>query len=204
VSAPAATAGRGSPRRVMWTAFLGLAAVVVVFDQVSKALVLDRFDPASPHADPGAVGGPTRVIGDLVRIALTYNDGGIFGVFGQSATILGIASLGVIAMIVLVEAREGVRNPLLTAALGLLLGGAIGNLIDRLRFGHVVDWVDTGLGDLRWYTFNVADAAISIAIVLLLVAGIAGHRLGRLTGTPTSKPTTDLGRASEPSGRGVR
>ena len=50
----------------------------------------------------------------------------------------------------------------------MLLGGAIGNLIDRLRFGHVVDWVDMGLGDLRWYTFNVADAAISVAIVLLL------------------------------------
>jgi signal peptidase II len=188
----------------MWAAFLGLAAVVVMFDQVSKALVLDRFNPASPHADPGAAGGPTRVIGDLVRIALTYNDGGIFGIFGQSATILGIASLGVIAMIVLVEAREGLRNPLLTVALGLLLGGAIGNLTDRLRFGHVVDWVDTGLGDLRWYTFNVADAAISIAIVLLLVVGIAGHRLGRLTGVPPTHPATDLGRAGEPSGRGVR
>jgi signal peptidase II len=188
----------------MWAAFLGLAALVVVVDQVSKALVLDRFDPASPHAQPGTPGGPTRVLGDLVRIALTYNDGGIFGIFGQSATILGIASIGVIAFIVLVEAREGIRNPLLTVALGLLLGGAIGNLIDRLRFGHVVDWVDTGLGDLRWYTFNVADAAISIAIVLLVVVGVAGHRLGRLTGTTTPESATDLAPAGEASGRGVR
>jgi signal peptidase II len=188
---------------MMWALFFGLAALIVTLDQVSKALVLDRFHPASPHADPASPGGPTRIVGDLVRIALTYNDGGIFGIFGQSATVLGIASLGVIALIVLVESREGLRNPLLTVGLGLLLGGAIGNLIDRLRFGRVVDWVDTGLGDLRWYTFNVADAAISIAIVILLVVGVAGHRLGRLTGAPSADSST-MGHASEPSGRGVR
>jgi signal peptidase II len=71
---------------------------------------------------------------------------------------------------------------MLTVALGLLLGGAIGNLLDRLRFGHVVDFVDMGIGSTRWYTWNVADAAISIAIVLLLAHGLLGHRLGRWTG----------------------
>ena len=83
---------------------------------------------------------------------------------GRSAPLLGIASLGVIAVIVWVQARQGVHSLLLTVALGLLLGGAVGNLLDRLRFGHVVDWVDTGIGDARFYTFNVADSAISIAV----------------------------------------
>ena len=76
-----------------------------------------------------------------------------------------------IGLIVAYHARSG-RSPYMSVALGLLLGGAIGNLIDRLRLGHVVDFVDTGIGDLRWYTFNVADAAISIAILLLILAAI--------------------------------
>ena len=64
------------------------------------------------------------------------------------------------------------RSLYLSIALGLLLGGALGNLIDRLRLGYVVDFVDVGIGDLRFYTFNVADAAISTAIVLLLAVAI--------------------------------
>ena len=68
-----------------------------------------------------------------------------------------------IGLIVVYEWREGTRSWLLTLALGLLLGGAIGNFIDRLRFGYVIDFVDMGIGDSRFYTFNVADAAISIA-----------------------------------------
>ena len=59
-----------------------------------------------------------------------------------------------------------------TIALGLLLGGAIGNLIDRLRYGYVVDFVDMGIGQWRFYTFNVADAAITTAIVLLLAMAV--------------------------------
>ena len=107
------------------------------------------------------------------------NDGGIFGLLGSSAPILGIASLGVIAVIVWVQARQGVHSLLLTIALGLLLGGAVGNLLDRVRYGHVVDWVDTGIGNARFYTFNVADSAISIAVLLLLGIGLAGAEAGR-------------------------
>jgi signal peptidase II len=61
---------------------------------------------------------------------------------------------------------------MLSITLGLLLGGALGNLIDRVRLGYVVDFVDAGIGSLRWYTFNVADASISCAIVLLLIVAL--------------------------------
>ena len=80
--------------------------------------------------------------------------------------------------IVVYMAREGTRSHwLLTVALGLLLGGAIGNLIDRLRLAYVIDWVDMGIGEMRWYTFNVADAAISGALLLLIVITLLGERL---------------------------
>jgi len=80
-------------------------------------------------------------------------------------------SLFVIGLIVLYHRQVG-SSLYLSIALGLLLGGALGNVTDRLRLGYVVDFVDIGIGDLRWYTFNVADAAISIAIVMLIGAAL--------------------------------
>jgi signal peptidase II len=174
-----------------WGLFLGIGGVVVVLDQATKAWVTSTHPPASPFAPPGSPEAPVPVLGDLVRIAVTHNDGGIFGLFGASATLLGLASLGVIAIIVVLEARQGIGSPLLTVALGLLLGGAIGNVIDRLRMGYVVDWVDMGLGRTRWYTFNVADAAISTSIVLLLALGLLGPRLGRLAGSAAQAGPVD-------------
>ena len=77
----------------------------------------------------------------------------------------------VIGLIVWYHARSG-RNLLISIALGLLLGGALGNLVDRVRFGYVVDWVDAGIGTIRFWTFNVGDAAISVAILLLLLIAL--------------------------------
>ena len=91
--------------------------------------------------------------------------------FSGQALPFALVSLVVVALIVVYHARGG-RNAYLSITLGLLLGGALGNLTDRIRLGYVVDFVDAGIGDLRWYTFNVADAAISFAILLLLAASI--------------------------------
>lgn len=160
-----------------WLVFFGLALGVVVADQASKAVIDSSFKLASTHGTIAGFGEPTQVIGDLVRIAKSYNDGGLFGLFDAAAPILALASLVVIGILVVVQARSGPRASwLTTVALGLLLGGAIGNLLDRIRFGYVIDWVDMGIGSWRFYTFNVADSAISIAIVLLLVAAIFGRQ----------------------------
>jgi signal peptidase II len=174
-----------------WVVFGAIGGTVIVVDQATKAWVEAGFELAAPSAPAGAANAPTPVIGELVRIARTWNDGGVFGLFGDSATVLGIASVAVIGVILWIQATSGVKSPLLTVALGLLFGGAIGNLIDRLRFGHVIDWVDTGIGSLRFYTFNVADAAISIAVVLLIAMSLLGPRLGRLVGAG-SRPTETL------------
>ncbi len=147
--------------RPLWSGFGALSAAIVVADQLTKAWVVDTV----PR------GGSIEVIGDLVRLVVTHNTGAIFGLFRDQAGLFALASLGVLALIAVYHGRSG-RSPYLTLTLGLLFGGAIGNLADRIRLGYVVDFVDAGIGDLRFYTFNVADAAISAAILLLVLLAI--------------------------------
>jgi signal peptidase II len=154
----AAVVTRGRPR---WLLFATLAIGVLVADQLTKAWVAANV-PA---------GQPVRVIDDFVRLVISHNTGGLFGMFRDLAPIFALASVGVIGLIVLYHARSG-RSLVLTTALGLLLGGALGNLVDRVRLGYVLDFVDAGIGDLRWYTFNVADASISTALLLLVLLAL--------------------------------
>ena len=117
------------------------------------------------------------MIGDLVRLVHSHNSGALFGLFQDQALLFGLVSIGVVGLIVWYHGSSG-RNTLLSVALGLLLGGALGNMLDRLRLGYVVDFVDAGIGDLRFYTFNVADSAITCAILLLLATAFLPGRFG--------------------------
>jgi signal peptidase II len=159
--APACTAGAGATRAPLWIPFVALAAAVVAADQATKAWLVSFLMPG--EASP--------VIGDYLRLVNSQNNGGLFGLLRGQALPFAVLSLGVVALIVLYHARSG-RNPYLTLTMGLLLGGAIGNLADRIRLGYVVDFVDAGIGTVRWYTFNVADASISLAIVLMILASL--------------------------------
>lgn len=154
---PAATTRPGS--RARWPIFLGLAAVVVVADQLAKAWLVSFLRP----------GERTEVVGDYVRLMHSQNTGALFGLFRDSAPLFGVVSIGVVGVILWFHRSSG-RNTLLSIALGLLLGGALGNMADRFRLGYVVDFVDLGVGSLRFYTFNVADMAVSGAILLLLLS----------------------------------
>jgi len=147
--------------RPIWPIFLGLAAAVVVADQLTKAWIAATLAP----------GASMSIIGDNLRLVNSQNNGALFGMFRDNAALFGLISIAVVGLIVAYHARTG-RSPYLSVALGLLLGGALGNMTDRLRLGYVVDFVDAGLGNLRWYTFNVADAAISCAIVMLLLLAL--------------------------------
>ena len=173
--------------RRRWTLFVVVALVVVLADQISKLWVDANFAVAPVHPAPGFAS-PTPILGDFVRIAKAYNSGGIFGLFGNTALILAISSTVVIALIVVYQWREGTRSAWpLALALGLLLGGAVGNFIDRIRLGAVVDFVDMGIGAWRWYTFNVADAAISTALLLFVLIGLFGERIAaRLQDRPAN------------------
>jgi signal peptidase II len=166
-------------RRGRWLLFAAVAVVIIVADQLSKLWIDANFAQASVYAPVGTTQ-PTPVLNGFVRIAKAYNTGGIFGLFGNTAPILALSSTVVIALIFAYQWREGSRVAWpLSLALGLLLGGAIGNFLDRVRLGAVVDFVDMGIGDWRWYTFNVADAAISTSLLLFILLALFGERLNR-------------------------
>jgi signal peptidase II len=170
---------RGRPR---WAPFLGLAALVIALDQLTKAWLTSFLAP----------GRSVSVVGDLVMLVHSQNTGGIFGMFRGQGFAFGLISLVVIGLIVLFHARSD-RSLYVSVALGFLLGGAGGNLIDRLRVGYVVDFVDAGIGSLRWYTFNVADASISFAIVLLLAVSVwPWLATGRRPKAPVEEDEPDL------------
>jgi signal peptidase II len=153
--------GSSVPSRARWPIFLGLAAAIVIVDQLTKAWLVSFLGP----------GERTNVVGEYLRLVHSQNSGALFGLFKDQALLFGLVSLVVIGLIVWFHGSSG-RNTILSVALGLLLGGAIGNMIDRFRLGYVIDWVDAGIGDLRFYTFNVADSAISTAILLLLLIAL--------------------------------
>jgi signal peptidase II len=157
-----------SESRRRWTVFIAIAVAVVIADQLSKVWIRSQLVYGER---------PTEIVGNFVRFVFSQNRGGIFGLFGDSAVILAVSSLIVIGLIVVYEWREGSHSWLLTVALGLLLGGAIGNLIDRILYGYVTDFIDVGVGDSRFYTFNVADSAISVALFLLIVIALFRERL---------------------------
>ena len=159
MSTMTARAARAATRgRARWPIFIGIAVAVFVLDQLAKAWLVSTLSP----------GERIQVVGDYVRLIHSQNTGALFGLFRDQALFFAIVSVGVVGAIVWFHHSSG-RNTLLSVALGLLLGGALGNMADRFRIGYVVDFVDVGLGDLRFYTFNIADSAISLAILLLLL-----------------------------------
>ena len=145
--------------------FLGLAALVVVLDQVTKRLAEDHLDPTGVQKVP--------VVDDVLRFTYVRNRGAAFGLLQDQTTFfvfVGILVIGVIAASYRYLPRSGFR---LHLALGLQLGGAIGNLIDRIRQGYVVDFVDFGYRSNWWPVFNVADSAIVIGVALLALNALS-------------------------------
>ncbi len=141
------------------------AAIVLALDLATKSIAASRLRPG--HSIP--------VIGDVLRLTLVHNSGAAFGLFPGSRGPFVAFSIAAIGLIVLLYFRLPGRSRLELAAMGALLGGALGNLVDRLRAGVVVDFIDAGLGTLRWPVFNVADIAVTGGVALLLL-GVARHR----------------------------
>jgi signal peptidase II len=136
--------------------------------------LLKNWVVANPRFGQGQ---PTQVVGDWLRIDLIHNGGGLFGLLQGSAPVFAAVTILVALVLVVVELRQGGRSWLLTITLGLLLGGATGNFIDRIKFGYVIDFADIGIGTWRWYIFNIADSAVTVAILLMILMWFVTPRL---------------------------
>jgi signal peptidase II len=137
-----------------------LAAFVVLLDQVSKAWVLASFRYME-----------SLVVTPFFNLVLVYNSGAAFSFLadagGWQKWFFIVLALGISAWL-LSLLRQHAGERLLPLALSLILGGAIGNVIDRLRFDAVVDFLDFHLAGYHWPAFNVADSAITVGVVLML------------------------------------
>jgi len=146
--------------------FVLCAAVVVALDQLTKAAVSARL----------FLGEPVPVLGDVARLTLVHNTGAAFGLFPGSRLPFIVVSTLAIAVVLYLFSREAYRGLPQRLLLGCILGGAIGNLLDRIRLGWVVDFIDVGLGSARWPVFNVADSAVTVGVILLAwYLSRAGH-----------------------------
>jgi len=138
----------------------GVAVVVFLIDRVTKAWVSDNIP----------LGTARPVVGDYVRIVHAQNTGAAFGLLPERTTLLSVLSVIAVLAIVYYYRQIASNSALVSGTLGMQLGGAFGNLLDRIAQGYVVDFVDVGVGDVRFWAFNVADSSIVVGIILVTLA----------------------------------
>ena len=135
------------------------ALAILIADQLTKALVVANL----------SLGEKARVLGDVVQIWHAQNRGAAFSLFQGGTIFFLIVSILSIGMVAYFHRTLRSRSPWLHVVLGVILGGTLGNFIDRLRQGYVTDWLSVGIGDTRWPTFNVADSSVVVGIGILVL-----------------------------------
>jgi signal peptidase II len=156
------------PKALPWFA---AAVAIVAADQLVKRLVTASFRYGEMHEVTG-----------FFNLVLVYNKGAAFSFLADAPGWQGPLLIAFAVLAAVVVSFLILRSPqkkLFCAGLALILGGAVGNLIDRLRFGHVVDFLDFHAFDWHWPAFNVADSAITTGAVLLILEGFVHERRAR-------------------------
>ena len=146
-----ASTSRGRPSAL----FFGLAAGTFVVDQLTKVVATGRL----------ALGSPFPLLGKWVRLTLTHNTGSAFGLVSSGWVLIGIGSIVCVVILAYLAGGGLARVPKRAVPLGLILGGSLGNLVDRVRSGGVIDFIDLRV----WPVFNFADVAITVGVGLLAV-----------------------------------
>ena len=163
--------------------FWPLVSLLVLADCTSKQAVVDALE--TEHV-------PHEVLGDVLRFTLAYNQGMSFSVsLGEHTRwIISALVICVLSVLLMQYRRAASHDRTLAVALGFIVAGALGNLLDRLRSPRgVVDFIDIGIGDARFWTFNVADMAVFCGAVLLALVLIRRDRDETLESLPTAPST---------------
>lgn len=153
-----------APSRRLAGLLLGLA--VLAADQGSKAWILYGLD--LPRL------GSVRLL-PVLNLTMVWNHGVTFGILAGDNAVLLLIAVAVAAIVALSVWLWRSRNLLTSLAVGAIVGGAIGNVISRLVYGAVVDFIDAHIGAWHWYVFNVADAAIVCGVIALIADGTIRH-----------------------------
>ncbi|MGQ9683327.1 MAG: signal peptidase II [Anaerolineae bacterium] len=156
-----------------------VGAAVVAVDQVTKAAVARSLPLQVPWA-------PIESLSGVFSLTYVTNTGAAFGLFPQLGNVYVVVALAVVAALLIFYRQFAVTSRLMQVCLGLQVGGAIGNLIDRLRLGYVVDFLDFKF----WPVFNVADSCIVVGVVILaflLLRQPAREVSPRVSETPPSQ-----------------
>jgi signal peptidase II len=164
--------------------YFGITFIIVAFDQISKILIEKNL----------AENQSVSVIGDLLNFHFIYNQGGAMGTSIGPSWIYAILTTIALVLIIKYLTAPNSDGALSKLALALILGGAIGNLIDRLRNGKVIDFIDLNIPDInflhlyRWFTFNIADAAITIGLILFAISVLFYKKQQEDGDTPSPEP----------------
>ncbi len=144
-----------------WIGLAAIAIAAVAADQATKEIVASQLD----YGEQVQIAGP-------LSLHHVQNSGIAFGLFQNSTVVVTLLTAVAVAWMVWYFARSGARHPVLPVALGLLIGGSVSNLADRLRLGHVTDFIDVS----RWPAFNLADTFICVGVAILLVTLLHADR----------------------------
>jgi signal peptidase II len=147
-----------------WAGLAAVAIAAVTADQLTKHVVTSTL----------ALDDSEHVAGPL-SIHHVQNSGIAFGLFSSATVIVTVVTAAAVVWMLVYFARSGARHPVLPAALGLLIGGSVSNLVDRIRLHHVTDFID-----IKWWpAFNLADSFIVVGVAILLAALIAADQAPR-------------------------
>jgi signal peptidase II len=144
-----------------WVSLGAVGSAAIIADQLTKAIVTGRLD----------LGDEVHVVGPFSLHHVT-NSGIAFGLFASATSIVILLTSLAVAWMLYFFARSGARHPVLPVALGLVIGGSVSNLIDRVRLGHVTDFLDVRY----WPAFNLADTFIVVGVAALLLALVLSDR----------------------------
>lgn len=147
-----------------WAGLGAVALAAVGADQLTKHVVTHEL----------ALGQSVQVLGPL-SLHHVQNSGIAFGLFSSATAAVTVITAAAVVWMVVFFARSGSRHPVLPAALGLLVGGSLSNLVDRIRVGHVTDFIDVS----HWPSFNLADSFIVVGVAILLAALVVSDRTPR-------------------------
>ncbi len=145
---------------------LWITTVALLVDLVTKWLVTTNLE----------LWESVNVLGDFFRLTYIHNPGAVFGIRFGGPTLHLALSVGAMVVVISILVRMSPDERWGGVGVAMVLGGAVGNITDRLRYGVVIDFLDFGLGGVRWYVFNVADACVSVGVVMLIIGYGRDHR----------------------------